>query len=169
MVILVFLKRLTMQTLKKYYTQVYSSVRYKSKRRGEKYPKFTKIDLINWLKENRIEKMWIDYIESGYNKGLKPSIDRINDYGIYEFSNMQLITWEENNVKGVNGLKHHNSCHNKQNRKSVGLVKNLKDKCCISFDSLIECADWLGVHKVSVSRVLCGKRKTIKGWKVIEL
>lgn len=157
-----------MQTLKQYYTQVYSSIRYKSKRRGEPYPKFNKEQLIDWLNSNNIKQLWIDYLESGYNKDLKPSIDRIDDYGIYEFNNMQLITWKQNQLKGVNGIKHHLNSHNKQNRKKVGLVKNLNDKAIIEFESLIDCANWLGVHKVSVSRVLCGDRKTIKGYKVIE-
>ncbi len=158
-----------MKTLRQYYTQVYSSIRHKSKRRGDEMPSFSKDELIDWLLLNGIEHLWINYIESGYNKDLKPSIDRIDDYGVYSFDNMQLITWRENNIKGVNGDKHHKSCHNKQNRKPVGLVKDIKDNCFIAFDSLIECAAWLGVHKVSVSRVLCGKRKTIKGYKVIAL
>jgi hypothetical protein len=49
------------------------------------------------------------------------------------------------------------------------IFKKIDDKCSIAFDSLIDCSNWLGVHKVSVSRVLCGERKTIKGWKVILL
>lgn len=153
----------------KFITQVYSSVRYKSKRRGDAMPKFTKDELREWLFANGLESKWIAYLESGLDKNKKPSIDRINDYGVYEFSNMQLITWKENQIKGVNGKKHHNACHNKQNMKKVGLVKSVNDKCSIAFESLIECAEWLGVHKVSVSRVLCGSRKTIKGYKVIEL
>lgn len=158
-----------MQTLKQYYTQVYSSVRYKSKRRGDNMPKFNKQELIKWLVDNGVESMWIKYIESGYDKNVKPSIDRIDDYGSYTFGNMQLITWRENQIKGVNSKKHHNACHNRQNTKKVGLVKNLEDSVIIVFDSLNECATWLGVHKVSVSRVLCGQRKTIKGWKVIAI
>lgn len=157
------------KTLKNYYTQVYSSIRYKSKRRGEDYPLFNKLELIEWLINSGIEHMWDNYVNSGYDKNIKPSIDRIDDYGIYEFENMQLITWKENNIKGVNCEKHHiNSC-NKQNMKKVGLVKNLNDKAIIEFESLIDCAVWLGVHKESVSRVLNGRRKTIKGYKVILL
>jgi hypothetical protein len=158
-----------MKTLNNFYTQCYSSIRFKSKRRGEDYPNFSKKELINWLLKNGIENKWILYIESGYDKNLKPSIDRINDYGIYEFSNMQLLTWRENLIKGVNGEKHNKNCINKQNMKKVNLVKSINDKCSIEFNSLIDCANWLGVHKVSVSRVLCGNRKTIKGYKVIQL
>jgi len=167
MVIFVLLKRLLMKTLKNYYTQVYSSARYKSKRRGEPYPSFTKQELIQWLIGMGVQSMWIEYVESGYDKNLKPSIDRLDDYGAYEFSNMRLVTWRDNLISGVNGKKHHKNSTNEQNKKAVILHTGSEhDIPTLRFESLIDCADWLKVHKVSVSRVLTGKRKTIKGYKL---
>jgi hypothetical protein len=153
-------------TLNSFYTKAYSSIRSRSKKRGEKYPPITKTQLIDWLLINNIKLMWTRYVESGYNKDLRPSIDRPDDYLGYSFSNMQLITWRENLLKGVNGEKHHKNCHNRQNRKEVVLlVESLK--ASIKFKSIGACAEWLGVHPVSVSRVLIGVRKTIKTHKVV--
>lgn len=146
-----------------YITQAFSSVRYKSKRRGEAYPTFTKSELRVWLYQNGIQEKWIEYIESGYDKNKKPSIDRKDDYGIYEFSNMQLITWRENHIKGVNGNKH------KENSKNQNLTKpvfiwdkkgELKKEC----NNYREASEYLGCHLVSISRATTGRRKTIKGY-----
>lgn len=156
------------QTLKGYLTQAFSSVRYKSKRRGEDYPNFTKNEFILWMHKNNVYLKWLEYIESDYDINKKPSVDRIDDYKPYTFDNMQLITWKENRLKGVNGEKHHLSCHNRQNMKKVKIV-NVFGETIKTFDSVIDCAEFLGVHKVSVSRVLCGKRKSIKGYKIISL
>lgn len=147
--------------IENYITQVFSSIRYKSKRRGDKYPEFTKEDLRNWLYENRLQEKWIEYLESGCDKNKKPSIDRIDDYGIYEFSNMQLITWKENLLKGVNGKKHHNNSKNQNLTKAV-FVWNKKGELVKECKCYRDAADFLDCHLVSISRATTGKRKTIK-------
>lgn len=147
--------------IEQYITQTFSSIRHKSKRRGDKIPTFTKKELRDWLLENNLREKWIDYIESGFDKFKKPSIDRIDDFGIYEFSNMQLITWRENMIKGVNGKKHHNNCKNQNLTKPVFIWDKsgvLKKEC----KNYKEAADYLGCHLVSISRATTGVRKTIK-------
>ena len=147
--------------IEQYITQAFSSIRHKSKRRGDTLPIFTKNELREWLFKNNLREKWIDYIESGFDKFKKPSIDRIDDYGGYEFSNMQLITWKENMIKGVNGEKHHNNSKNQHLTKPVFIwdkLGNLKKEC----KNYKEAADFLGCHLVSISRVTTGKRKTIK-------
>lgn len=147
--------------IEKYITQVYSSVRYKSKRRGEEYPKFSKLELRHWLFKNNLQEMWITYLESGCDKWKKPSIDRIDDYGVYEFSNMQLITWRENLVKGSNGEKHHKNSKNQNLAKPVFIwskTGELKKKC----DNYREASEYLGCHLVSISKTTTGVRKTLK-------
>lgn len=152
--------------IEQYITQTYSSIRYKSKRRGDKIPLITKIELRKWLFENGLEKKWIRYIESNFDKKLKPSIDRIDDYGVYEFSNMQLITWYENNKKGSNGLKHHRNSKNKNLQKPCIVID--KDGISVKFESRIDAAIYLKCHITSISRAITGKRKTIKKYNVID-
>ena len=150
-----------MKTLQKFITQSYSSIRYKSKRRGEPMPDITKKELEKWLIDNGIKDKWIEYIESGFDKNIRPSIDRINDYGVYEFSNMQLITWRENHIKGVNGKKHHRNSQNQNLTKPVFIWSKSGEfiKECKNHK---EAADYLGCHKVSISRAVTGNRKTVK-------
>lgn len=142
-------------------TQVYSSMRYKSKRRGDNLPDFTKEQFKEWLYKNNVSDMWITYLESGCEKNLKPSVDRIDDYGLYEFSNMQLITWRENQIKGVNGEKHHNNSKNKNLMKPV-FIWNKRGLLIKECKNSFEVSDFLGCHLNSVSRAITGKRKTIK-------
>ena len=149
--------------INQYITQTYSSIRYKSKRRGDHYPEITKAELTVWLYKSGLREKWIIYIESGYDKDLKPSINRINDYGIYEFSNMELITWRENLIKGVNGKKHHKNSTNKNLRKKVYIWNKQNDLIAI-FNSHKEASIYLDCHITSISRAVTKKRKTLKGY-----
>lgn len=149
--------------INKFITQAYSSVRYKSKRRGHKLPEFTKDELRDWLFENGLESKWITYLESGLDKNKKPSIDRIDDYGIYEFSNMQLITWRENMIKGVNGKKHHKNSHN-QNLTKPCFIWSKEGRLIKECKTYRSAANYLDCHIVSISRAVTKRRKTLKGY-----
>ena len=146
-----------------YVTEAFSSVRSKSKRRGDSMPTFSKEELRIWLYENNLEIMWSTYVTSGYLQGLKPSIDRIDDYGVYSFNNMQLITWKENNIKGVNGQKHHNNTTN-HNLKQPVFIWNKKGDFLKECKSAKEVSEYLGCHLMSVSRGVTKERKTTVGY-----
>ena len=147
--------------INKFITQAYSSVRYKSKRRGDKIPDFSKQELREWLFENKLNDLWQQYVSSEYDINKKPSIDRIDDYKGYEFSNMQLITWRENLLKGVNGIKHHRNCKNEHFYKPV-FVWNKSGRFIGKFENQTQAAEFLSCHITSISRCIVGKRKTIK-------
>lgn len=66
---------------------------------------FSYEEFCNWCYENNFKKKYDCWVKSNYNNKIKPSVDRIDDYGIYDFSNMQLITWNENWRKGIDGKK----------------------------------------------------------------
>ena len=70
---------------------------------------------------------------------MNPSIDRIDDYTEYIFSNMQLITWAENDLKGSNGRKNKESCA------EVG--RNYCSKSVIQYDeSMNFVAEYYSTH-----------------------
>ena len=78
-------------------TTIYSAQRGSCRERGHEYPNYTLGELREWIKEQpRFDKMYSDWVESGYDKWLKPSPDRLDDKLTYSFSNLQLLTWREN-------------------------------------------------------------------------
>jgi len=80
-----------------YYNQVESS-----KRRKHAPPSYNKQELIDWcIAQPLYHKLHEAWAHSKYNKWLSPSCDRINDSKPYTFNNLQLMTWKENDTKGV--------------------------------------------------------------------
>ena len=84
----------------------------RSRLRGHKKPEYTKLGFKKWLYLNGYKEFYESWVESGYEKDLKPSVDRIDDLKGYEFENIKLTTWRENrfngykdrlNAKGSNG------------------------------------------------------------------
>lgn len=99
--------------------------------------------------------------ESNYSSNLSPSIDRIDDYGIYSFDNIQLMTWEQNNRKGNHYQK------NGLNRKNSIAVNQytLDGDFLTSFHSLMEAERQTGVSNTSISRVCRNLAHTAGGFK----
>ena len=72
-----------------------------SKRRGHNPPDYTRFDLYSWtLAQPNWETLYNNWMQSGWQTNLVPSIDRLDDTLPYSFNNIQLMTWKENNDKG---------------------------------------------------------------------
>jgi len=81
-----------------------------SKKRGHTPPAYTNKELATWLLTNPIfHVLYREWVDSGYAKDKKPSVDRLDDREGYSFKNIQLMTWGENNKKAyecqLNGIK----------------------------------------------------------------
>lgn len=84
----------------------YNNQKVNSKRRGDNPPSYSLEELIEWMQDNaEFHIMYNTWVNSGYMKDLKPSIDRINDYRGYSLDNIQLTTWGENNARFWNDTK----------------------------------------------------------------
>jgi len=72
-----------------------------SKKRNMPLPTYSKEELYEWLMASQefhhIFNLWII---SGYDTRLAPSIDRANPYKPYTFDNIEIMTWNENDIKG---------------------------------------------------------------------
>lgn len=76
------------------------------KTRNHEMPSYTRIEFQNWLHSHKdFEKLYNNWVKSGYLKEEKPSVDRLDDYKSYTFDNIQLITWKENNKKAREDTK----------------------------------------------------------------
>jgi len=85
-------------------------------------PKYTKDELSEWMYKNNLENIYNEWVNSNFNKDLKPSIDRLNDYVGYEFGNIRLVTWGENNLKYKEDVK--NGINTKQTKAVLQFSKD---------------------------------------------
>ncbi|APC44457.1 endonuclease VII [Pseudoalteromonas phage PH357] len=57
-----------------------------------------------WLEDNGFQEKYEDWVISGYEKNVKPSVDRLDDYKGYSFDNMRLVTWKDNHNHQANDI-----------------------------------------------------------------
>lgn len=96
-------------------TIIYFGQKGSAKQRQMILPIYTKTELQEWLfNQDLFHKLYDDWVKNGYKKGLKPSVDRINDYKSYTLDNIQLMTFKENRIKGDNDRK--NGINNKKSK-----------------------------------------------------
>lgn len=87
-------------TKKGLFTDLYTGTRSSSKKRGHPEPAYNKLELVQWLEaQPRLTLLYEAWAASGYDRKLKPSIDRLDNTKPYVFDNMQLITWYDNVLK----------------------------------------------------------------------
>lgn len=75
---------------------IYKTQKRNQKIRGHGELPYSKSDLVLWAKRNGFDKLFKEWVDSGFSKDKKPSIDRIDDNLGYSFSNIRLVTWLEN-------------------------------------------------------------------------
>lgn len=87
-------------------TQLYHNIIQVSKRSPWKTPNFTKEEFMEWgLKNSDYIEVFNIWKSLGFRPGFKPSIDRIDNFKPYEFSNMRVICWGENHKKMIKNIK----------------------------------------------------------------
>ena len=109
------------------------------------------------------KEIYDNYVKNNYQPKLKPSINRLNDYGIYEYQNMEIITWNRNWVLGQESEKNKKS-YNKtfsKYRKSlqykVKVSKGDFEKIYNNFNEILE--DFLFMIKSKICLCVKGERK----------
>lgn len=77
-----------------------------SAERGHPPPSYSLNQLYDWVDaQPNAHSLWDAYVNSGYSKDLKPSIDHIDDLKPYTLDNIQLMTWKDNRDKGAASKK----------------------------------------------------------------
>ena len=135
-------------------TRMYARQKSSSKTRGHPAPAYSKEWLMEWLIGNPIlEKLFKEWEISGYDKRKTPSVDRIDNTISYTASNIRIVTWEENNVKGGNEFK------------NKAVLQYTKDGEFVSEYISVAKADKItGISHCHISSVCTGKRKTAGGY-----
>lgn len=103
------------KTINGFISTTFSRQKHFSIMRNMAPPEYTKLELAQYLKSSVFfMSLYKGWVESGYDKWLRPSIDRINDFLPYSFGNIIVATWRENfekqiydtrNATGTSGLK----------------------------------------------------------------
>ena len=148
-------------TMKGFLTNTYSKQRERNKQRGHGPLPYTLKEFHDYAKGlQNLEELFNKYIESGREKDLYPSFDRIDNSKGYSLDNIQLMTWAENNAK------------DRHTHRAIAVEQWSKDRTTFiaSFASAREASDSTGVQRSKISNVCSGLRKSSGGywWKKAE-
>ena len=152
--------------IKNLYTNQKHNANTKLKRHGSGHyaPKYTRKELHDWLMAQPLfHHLFHLYKVSGFDRMLAPSVDRIDDYDGYTFSNIQLMTWKENRDKGHADV--FSGTNSKSTTKVVQFTKDGEELATYNSLALAERAT--GVARQDIYKVAKGKRNYAGGfiWK----
>ncbi len=135
-----------------------------SRVRGHDAPAYSLSELRVWLDKNTdYDKIYDKWVESGYDKNLKPSIDRKNDSKGYTFSNITMTTWYQNNMK-KNTQQMHGELKASVKCKPVIQLTKAGDKIATYF-SIHEASRSTGIGHCSIRNCIGGRSKSAGGFK----
>lgn len=144
---------------------IYKTQRSNSKRRGHVPPLYTKKELSEWMYSRGFLKLFNKWKESGQDKMLKPSIDRLNDELPYSLGNIQLVTWGYNKKKQTKDMLSGKSTSGERCKPVLQYEKD--GKLIAEYVSVSSAGRATGVTFQGISKVCLGKQKTAGGfmWK----
>ena len=116
---------------------------------------FDRISLYEFADCKKFNRLFKEWENAGYDKQLKPSIDRISNKKEYTIDNIQWLTWAENRYKQT-----------MERRSRKGKVAQiLGDKTVKVFASQREAVRETGLSQSQMSKVLNNKGITCGGYK----
>ncbi|MEQ7028366.1 hypothetical protein [Enterococcus gallinarum] len=141
-------------------TNLYHKMNHRNKKNGYGDLAFTLNDFKDWaFKSEEFLYLFDVWVQSGYSKKFKPSVDRKNPYKGYQFDNMQWMFWFNNYQKGINEVA-------KKKRKPILMYK--EGMYLGKFKSIEDAREFLGMKSNGdIVMVLQGKRDKVKGYTFI--
>jgi len=155
------------KTKKGIVTVIYNSQKQSSKRRGHPMPSYTLKELRQWMySQKEFHELYDQWKASGYDRWLKPSCDRLDDYKPYTLDNLRVVTWKDNNRRSHRDMK--NGVNNKQSK--TVLQFTLNGEFVAEYYSMHNAERLTGILEGGISNVCRGVRKTAGGfiWKFKE-
>lgn len=142
--------------------KIYGDQRNSSRKRGYDYPDYSLSELRVWALSKKIfNKLYSSWVKSGYQKDMRPSFDRLDDYKSYTFDNLQIVTWKENNEKAYadrkNGINNKHSKAVTQTDFDGNFIAEYFSSRCAARSS--------GINRGHIWSCCVGDRKTAGGFK----
>jgi hypothetical protein len=136
-------------------TNIYAHILERSRKNGFPEPDFDcKYLHQRFLSDKKYLRIYGDWIISGFQKNMKPSIDRINNKKPYTKDNIQILSWAENRFK-----------QSMERRSRKGEVcQILNGKIITTFRSQRDACNKLNLGQSMLSMALTGKTKTAYGY-----
>lgn len=141
---------------------IYNNEKIRSKNKGWPAPEYDLITLRRWLlSQDTFHILYDQWVDSGYDLDLKPSIDRLDNYKPYSLDNIQIVTWKDNNERGTNdqviGINTKNCDAVMQLDREGNIIKE--------FHSIRSAGRETGIDSGNINLVCNGKRLTAGGYK----
>lgn len=141
--------------------RIYDSQKTSSKRRNHNPPTYTQEWLKNFIMSDKsFNKIYQNWVISGYKRNLIPSIDRKDDYIGYTEDNIKLVVFEDNRNRYYKDVK--NGINNKQNKAIIQLTKD--GTPLNTFFSVSEAKRITGVDTGDICKVAKYKKNTAGGF-----
>ena len=110
--------------------------------------------LEKYLDDKKFNRLYEEWVKSGYKKQLTPSIDRINCRKKYTLDNIHVITWGDNRYK-----------RHMERKLEKGKIFQIKDGIIIkTYRSQVEAVRKTGIKQGNIGAVISGIRKTAGGY-----
>lgn len=141
-------------------TNLYHKMNHRNKKNGYGKLPFTLDEFKDWaFSSDEFLYLFDVWVQSGYSKKFKPSVDRKNPYKGYQFDNMQWMFWYNNYQKGINEVA-------TKKRKPILMYK--EGAYLGKFKSIEDAREFLGMKSNGdIVMVLQGKRDKVKGYTFI--
>lgn len=142
---------------------IYKTQKANSKRRGHFPPNYSKAELFSWLYANGYKKLYHVWVQSGYEKRLKPSCDRLDDYQGYSLDRLRLVTWGDNKNKQTQDILQGRSTSGERCKAVEQL--SLSGDIIVKFISASEAGRETMADFRNISACCIGKKKSSNGFK----
>ncbi len=151
-----------LHTKKGIVTRVYATQKRTSKLRKHTPPTYTKKELQEWLfSQEKFHLLFDNWKRLDFQKDYIPSVDRKDDYLGYTISNIQLMTWKQNNRKAHSDRR--NGINNKDSIKVV--QKTMCGEVVGYYYSAKDAERKTGIFNTNISRCCLGKSIHTGGFK----
>ena len=150
------------KTKKGVITDIYSNQKANSKERNHPMPTYTNMELREWLLNDWLFNLiYNNWVNCGYKKNMKPSVDRYNNDSHYNFSHqLNVMTWAENKAKAY---ADHKSGKLRYDQKPI--LQFTKNGTFIKkYLSIREAERVTGAHNAHITSVCKNKRKYAGGF-----